>query len=130
MKSLTREQIFHCSDQQVERVPAPEWGGDVYVRSMTGTERDKFEATTLVKDKGGTYEVQMENLRARLVIMTACDEKGELIFSPKDAHEVGKHNAAVVSRLYDVATRLSGITKSDIDELVKNSNAAQIDETT
>ena len=120
--SLTKEQIFQCTDIKIEKLHIEAWGGDIYVRSMTGTERDKFESSNVVKDrKTQTYDVRMENLRARLVVLTVCDETGGRIFTDEDAKEIGRKNAAVIAQIYDVAARLSGITKEDIEEITKNS---------
>ena len=120
--SLTKEQIFQCTDIKIEKLHIEAWGGDIYVRSMTGTERDKFESSNVVKDrKTQTYDVRMENLRTRLVVLTVCDETGGRIFTDEDAKEIGRKNAAVIAQIYDVAARLSGITKEDIEEITKNS---------
>ena len=131
--SLTKDQILSCQDRQIEKVLTPEWGedGHIYVLSLTGKERDRFEAGSVLKDrKSGEYDVKMDNLRARLVTMTACTESGELLFSRDDVKQLGQRNAAVISRIYDVAARLSGITKQDLEELVKNSEAVPNEDTT
>ncbi len=121
---LTRDEIFTCNDRNVEEVSTPEWGGSVYVLSLDGTGRDEFEAGSMVKnDKSGEYDVVTANLRARLVSATVCDADGNLLFTPEDVAELGQRNSAVLSRIYDVAARLAGITKADLDELVKNSEA-------
>ena len=39
---LTREQILGLSDLPREEVRIPEWGGVVFVRALTGSERDQL----------------------------------------------------------------------------------------
>lgn len=125
---LTKDQIFASVDLKLEKVDVPEWGGEVFVRSMTGKERDKFESSNMVKDrKSNTYDLRMENLRARLVVLTVCDETGKRIFDDGEAELIGARNASVLARLYDVGARLSGITKADIEEIAKNSTADTTD---
>lgn len=131
MNSL-RDTILTCDDIVIEgpfKIQA--WGVEVYVRSLSGTERDKFEATNLIKDrKRGTYDVQLDNLRARLVEMATCDKDGNAVFKPGDAAAIGKKNAGAIAQIYDIAARLSGITKEDLEEIAKNSSADQSDGST
>ena len=47
MKLLSRDEILAASDLTKELVEVPEWGGSVYVRAMTGTERDSYEESVL-----------------------------------------------------------------------------------
>jgi hypothetical protein len=42
--TLTRDSILNAKDLKKELVKVPEWGGEVYVRCMTGSERDAFES--------------------------------------------------------------------------------------
>lgn len=129
--SLTKAAILACQDTKIEKVHVEAWGGDVYVRSLTGTERDKFESSNVIKDrKSQTYDVRIENLRARLVVLSVCDEGGNRLFTDADAITLGAKNAAVIAQLYDVAARLSGISKDDIAEIVKNSDAGVSDGST
>ncbi len=46
---LTREQILQSDDLPRETVQVPEWGGEVQVRTMTGTDRDAFVASLIGK---------------------------------------------------------------------------------
>ena len=44
---LNREAILAAEDLPRELVEVPEWGGAVYVRALTGAERDQFEASKI-----------------------------------------------------------------------------------
>jgi hypothetical protein len=111
---LSRDDILNTDDLHLERVDVPEWNGVLYVRVMTAGERDHFEAEV----SGGTKKKQnMVNLRARLVCLVACDEKGEKLFQPADAAALGAKSAAAVDRVFSVAARLNGFTNQDIDDL-------------
>ena len=50
-KFLTRNEILAVDDLQTQKVDVPEWGGSVYVRGLTGSERDALEAS-IVKQVG------------------------------------------------------------------------------
>ena len=110
---LDRKAIFAANDLDIQKVDVPEWGGEVGIRGLTARERDLFEASI------GT-SVNLDNLRARLVVLTLCDDDGERVLQDKDATALGKKNAQVVDRLFEVARRLSGMTGSDVKELEGN----------
>ena len=120
-KILNRTEILNMNDIVVEEVHVPEWGEDaiVYVKGMTGRERDQFEASLVEMRGGRTTHIKLENVRAKLVALTTCDESGERLFTSKDAEELGKKSASALQRLFEVSQRLSGLTPADVDELVK-----------
>lgn len=120
---LTRDEILAAEDLPVEIVYVPEWGGSVFVRTLTGSERDKFEEDT-IQGKGKNRRVTLQNIRARLVALTVCDESGTRLFQPADVARLGLKSAAALDRVFSVAQRLSGLTDDDVEELVKNSEAA------
>jgi len=119
MAILTREAILKAEDLKVETVACPEWGGDVLVRSMRGVERDAFESS-LFTGEGESRKFTATNVRAKLLVRSLVNEAGELLFNEADLSALGDRNAAPLDRLYDVAQRLSGISKTDLDGAVKN----------
>lgn len=119
MTLLTRDQILTADDLRSEIVPVPEWGGDVRVAALTGTERDRFETSF-----GDGKTKNLDNVRAKLVAKSIVDEDGQRIFSDADVVKLGLKNAAALDRVFDVAQRLSGLTKQDVDDLAGNSDAA------
>ena len=125
--SLSREQILAAVDLKIEAVETPEWGGNVFVRNMTGKARDAFERTRfkMVKDK---VEVIHENTRAALLAVSLCDAQGHLLFTAQDIEALGEKNGAVLDRLFDVAQRLSGLRQKDTEERLKNSPSAPSDD--
>lgn len=128
-KILSREDILKISDIKTELVEVPEWGGSVYVRGLTGTQRDLFEESIL-EQNGKKTRVKMKNARAKLVSLSAVDEDGKLVFSQTDIEMLGAKNAAALDRIYEVASRLSGISDEDMDELVKNYVSDQSEDST
>lgn len=116
--SLSRDDILKADDIQIEEVEVPEWGGSVFVKGMTGTERDVFEQS-IVETRGKNTRVNMQNVRAKLVSLSACDDKGELLFTPKDVKALGGKSAAALQRVFEVASRLSGISDQDVEELAE-----------
>lgn len=119
MGILTKDAILAAADLKTETVMVPEWGGEVIIRAMRGSERDAFEVALFVGE-GENRKFQGEHVRAKLLVQCIVDEKGERIFSDADVVALGARNAAVLDRLYDIASRLSGIGKKDLDAAVKN----------
>ena len=117
-KSL-REAILAPRALKRETVHVPEWDVDVVVQELTAAERDAFEASCLTR-KGKKMEPNTANLRAKLIVQTLRKEDGTRIFGDGDVDEVGKLSAAAVNRLFEVASRLSGLTEEDVEELEKN----------
>jgi hypothetical protein len=115
--SLTREQILGAQDLETRAVACPEWGGDVLVRALTGTQRDALEASVLQDGKVRN----LENFRARLLASAIVNDQGARLFKESDVLALGGKNAAVLDRLYAVAARLSGISQDDLEDLVGNS---------
>lgn len=124
MALLGREDILQADDILTEDVAVPEWGGTVRVRGLTGAERDGFEADS-VRGKGKNTSVNLANLRARLVALAVVDEHGNRLFGPADVAALGRKSAAALTRVYEVATRLSGLGESDVAELTEDFDAAQ-----
>jgi len=116
---LSKEEILGANDLIREVVNVPEWGGDVYVYTMTGEERDSFEVS-IVDGKGKTTFL---NIRAKLCARTIRDEEGNRIFTDKEIDLLGKKSGIALDRIFDVAKRLNGIGKEEIKELEKNSES-------
>ena len=113
MRILTKEAILAADDLPRELVSVPEWGGDVFVRTMTGTDRDAFEASLIGK------EGRMENVRARLVSLTLCNEAGERMFDDAEIAALGKKSARALDRVFSVAQRLNGIGTEQVEAAKK-----------
>lgn len=119
MGFLTREAILQADDLPREMIEVPEWGGSVYVRALSGAERDAYEAACLEK-RGKSYETNLQNLRAKLCALTVCAEDGKRLFTEADIDALGGKSAAALDRLFAAAKRLSGLGAEDVEELAKN----------
>lgn len=118
--TLSRDQILEADDLDREQVDVPEWGGPVYVREMTAAERDAFEAEILDRKSDGEVEVDLQNIRARLLVRVLCDEDGDRLFDDADIEPLSRKSGAVMGRLFQVAQKLNGLTAQDIEEIAGN----------
>ncbi len=106
--------------RELQPVEVPALGGVVYIRAMSGTERDAWERS-LVTVKGKRVTPQTDNVRARLLVRCLCGEDGALLFALSDADALGKLPASVLAPLYDHAQRHNGVSGADVEELGKDS---------
>lgn len=116
---LTRDAILSANDLPVQEVEVPEWGGSVYVRGLTGLERDEYEQSML-EMVGTSIELKMSNARARLVACGCVDEQGNRLFTDKDVAALGKKSGAALDQVYSVIQKLSGLSEADMKELTSN----------
>ncbi len=126
-KYLTRDKVNQASDILTEDVPVPEWGGIARVRGLTGTERDAYESSlvNVVRSKGrrgGTTEVlpRMKDARARLVCLCLIDGEGLRLYTDDQVGELAAKSGKALDRVFAVASRLSGLSDEDMEELEGN----------
>jgi hypothetical protein len=122
MGYLSADEILGADDLLREPVDVPEWGGTVLVQGMTGTERDKFEASMMNSNLNGVdRERALERYRARLAVACLVDENGKKLFrSDAEMKRLSEKSAQALTRVVEVASRLSGLTESDVKELTGN----------
>jgi len=132
MVLLTREALLQKDDLKVEKVELSK--GYVFVREMTGHEKDVWEQSMLKqkpsgnKNKGVEYETTLEDFRAKLAVVTVCDADGNLLFKPEDAKVLNKMMSATnMERIVTAAQKLNAISEQEKEEILKNSEADQTD---
>lgn len=120
---LTKEDILKPRELPRERVAVPEWGGELYVRGMTGLQRDAWEsgwADWRKKYNGG--DENFECFNAYLLAHVLCDEAGKPILNADydSVWALNQQPASALARLARVAMRLNGIGAAAEDEILKN----------
>ena len=113
--ALDSKSIIAANDARLEKVRVPEWGGDVYLRVISGTDRDRFEEAYA--------DQKMKAFRIRFLLLTICDEAGERLFKDEQADALGKKSSVVINRLFESAWKLNAFTQEAIDELGESSAA-------
>ena len=111
MSLLTKDQILSADDIKTQEVEVPEWGGSVNVRGMTAIQRDNFELSHM--------NGKLKNYRATVAARTICDENGVPLFSELEILKLAQKSSVALSRVYDIAMKLCGITSEDAEELEK-----------
>lgn len=110
-----REHILGQTKLPVRPVHA--FGRKCYVRTMTGAERDAYEAEIVEAAKAG----RAPNYRGSLAARTLSDAQGNRLFTDDDADALAKLSARDLDRIFDLATELNGLGADAIEELEGNS---------
>src|SRR5262249_26575385 len=110
---LSKDAIFAARHLPAEEVHVPEWAdenGDdvVFVRGMTGAERDLWEMSQYV-ERDGQMVSDQANATAKALVKCIVDAEGNRVFDDRDANELGSQTAAALMRAWRVARRLSGM---------------------
>ena len=127
MALLDRKALLAKEKLEVTKVDLGD-GNYVFVRQMTGRERDRFEQSLIKENKHaeGGYEKTLEDFRAKLAVCTVSDEDGNLILQPGDFGILSQNmSAAKLEKIINTAQRINKISEDDKENLVKNSEAVQ-----
>jgi hypothetical protein len=108
-KSLTADAIRQIEDRPIEKVSTPEWGGHVFVRTLSGLEASQTK----------TFH-ESENTLALYVAMLACDDKGERLFTVEDADWLGEKDSDVLLRICDAGRIFNSMDAESAETLAKN----------
>lgn len=97
---------------KVQAVEIPDLQEPVFVRSMTGHDRNKLKALQVKLEKEGR-EAEMDT---HLVIACACDADGNLLFNDKDLQAVNAIPAEILTAIALESLKVSGL----VDTAKKN----------
>jgi hypothetical protein len=116
-KVLTKGDIVNVKDIQVKKVNVPEWGGSIFIKVMSGTEKDAFELAAYDK-KSPVFG----KIRAGLCARCICDADGNRMFSddPAEIESLGNRSGVALERIFDAARKLNKMSEKEIEELEKN----------
>jgi hypothetical protein len=111
-------------------VPVDEWkpGSLVHVAELTADERDELEEEWSKFREKLNEEGSNVGFRSFVVAWCLCDALRNRLFAGKEAaaaQSIGANrNGKATARVFNVAARINGLLKEDIDALEKNSGAA------
>ena len=125
LKAIAAKAFLAADDRPLEKVPLDlalyGEGACVYVRRMSGTERSQIEKQWYDKDVADNPG----GFRWDVILRTIVDEAGNALFkSDMQAAVMGK-SAGTLETLFEKACELNGLRKKDVEELEKNSESGQ-----
>ena len=116
LRMLGRDDILNADDRPVTVLPVPEWGGAVRLRGLTGEDRDAWELW-IGANKVGATEMNLRNARVKIVASCIVGEDGNPLFGETDIKRLAKKSARALTRVYDEACKMSGLTKEDVEKI-------------
>jgi hypothetical protein len=120
-KKLTADDIATAiqGDFKVEVLHVPEWGGDVYIRTLSAADRDNYSGSIQATEK---EKPNVENFRARLVARCLCGEDGSPFYADAEvgATTIGGANSAAIEKIFQACRKLNAMTDKDLAEMEKN----------
>lgn len=122
---LNKQDVSQAKDIVIEEHPVAEWGGSVYVRSLSAAERGLIEndAAQYKESKGkGSFA---RTFTVKMALLGMCDADGKRMFDDNEIGLLQEKNALAISAVAEHVQRLSGFSKADLEELEKNSVEAQ-----
>ncbi len=124
MSMLNIDTILSTHSIKVEKVEVPEWGGHVYVKVMTGEEKDRYE-TSFRKKVDGKLVPDLDNIRAKLVVFTMCDESGVCLATIDHVKALSKQSSTSLDRVVAAAQSINAMSHQEMDEIEKNLESGQ-----
>ena len=116
---LKSEDLLKVDDRQFDDIEVPEWSSTIRILGLTATGRDEFEDSRRV-GKGKKERVNLVNFRAGFLVRCIVDESFKRVFTDAQAVALGRKSSLVVSRLFNHATKLSGMTDEEVEEMESN----------
>lgn len=114
---LDAEKILKSADfGELQRLEVPEWGGHVFVKVMSGAERDRFE----LKVQASMDNQSQANVRAALCASAMCSKDGKRLFTDNQVAALGAKSGVALDRVFAVARRVNKVSDDDLKELEKN----------
>ena len=98
--------------------PSPQtaWGVHCFLRVMSGTERDAFEASLF---PAGQKTMSKERFRAAWWLGRSAMTRVRRVFADGDIAALGEADCVELDRLFGLASRLNGLSPADVDDLTK-----------
>src|SRR5688572_30605853 len=125
-----RDKILNINDIKRERLTVEEWGVELEVRSMIGTQRARLLNAITEKPNGngeGNGKIDGSKMQAMVIIETVYDpETGNKVFEEADRDAIMGKNASALDKVGKVALRLSGMAGDE----EKNASGANGSSTT
>ena len=112
---LDKEAILKANDKTIVKINVPEWGGDVNITVMSGTQRDDWEQSCWDGEKR-----ILKNMRAKMLVKCMCNSEGKLIFTHSDMDKLGAKSSKILNRIFEQACKLNKLTDKDVEELEGN----------
>lgn len=116
MKDLRNQLLNLAKKHETQTLELPQLGGKIYIKSMTIAERMNFEKR--FADADG--EIDALDVTVQTVIVSACNEDGEPLFTDDDADALKQLPSGVMLTIVQAANKINGLIKTAVEAAEKN----------
>ena len=102
-------------------VELPVSGHRVRIQSITERELSAFQTATIASGGTGLRKSRLEDANRRFIVLCLVDDAGNRILNTSHIGKLADWDAADTSFLYNECASHCGISREDIEDLVKNS---------
>ncbi len=120
--ALGRNDLLSLEDSEVIKVYIDDWDRNVYIRTVSGEERDRFTQETQNRQRTST---DLLNFRARFAVMVLCDADGKRLFTDQDVQLLGEKSAAALEQIFDAGLTLNKMGNTAVEEMAGNSDSGR-----
>lgn len=114
VNSEVRKKILAARPRAMEAFFVDDWDVTLWLKELTLGERDAFEKAQIVRGEDGSVSMETMGLKARLIILCACDEDGNPIFTMEDEDLVNGLGAATTELVFAACQRVNKMRKEDL----------------
>lgn len=107
--------------------PMPVCGVRVRIQSLTELETQQYQSEVWSSRGTGVKKSRMEDASRRLLVRCLVDRAGNRLFGPKDTYVFDNYDGADTGFLYEECANHCGLSRDDIESLVKNSSETTVD---
>lgn len=126
-KLLTHEQILAAMERRevaTTEVHIPELGGSVKVREMSGSLRNRLEATYATIRGGGDAKA-LDTVTAQIVAMCVLDDSDRPMMTVNEVKRLAAACPKAVFRMREAIIDISATDQSDLEDLEQVFDGAQ-----
>lgn len=117
--ALTAEVIFAVQDIKRERLDIEEWGGYVWVHSLSSSQHEKL-VQSCMRGTGKNRAMDMIGYQSKLAVLCARDDEGARIFADEHADKLAAKASGPISKIANKAQELSGFGEGAIEVAKEN----------
>lgn len=117
--ALTAETIFSVQDIKRERLDIEEWGGYIWIHSLSSASHEKL-VQSCMRGAGASKTFDMIGYQSKLAVLCARDDDGARIFGDEHVDRLGAKASGPISRIATKAQELSGFGPGAIEKAKGN----------
>ena len=117
MGTLSRDQILGADDRKTDELEVPEWGGSVKIRSMSGSEVQKYVEAVQADEDADIKHMCL------LIHFSVVGDDGKKLFSTEDIEALADKNLLVLRSVSEACIAVNGLNQAEVaDELKKTAS--------